>query len=1563
MSVTSTSNYTVNNGTLAGGAAGGAEVSTYDAARGLIYILGPNGVDALHASNGTLAFSIPKSAILAPGGGGSLSLGTANSVAINGNNLAIAIDGATPGTSGYVAVFTVDGAGTAATWRATAQVGAVPDMITFTADGTRLLVAIEGEPAPSYTVDPAGALVIINTATWTPKSYGFEAFDSQAAALRAAGVKLNNAIPGSAGYNTVLPSLDLEPEYITVSADGRTAYVTLQENNAIGVFNLDPASGTVGWQAILPLGLKNFNTAGNGIDTSDRDGGANIRQVPVYGMYNPDAISSFTMNGKTYLVTANEGDAREWGSYVEAVRISALVPSSGSTPPAGMPALDPTLLAQIQSRRGDADLGRLEVSRWAGDTDGDGDLDQLVTFGGHSFSIWEVNGTGAATTLTQVYDSGQLIDQIVASQLPANYDDGRSDNKGAEPEGIAIGTINGQLHVFVGMERFNGNMAFRIDSPTQVSYQGIVAKSGDTGPEVSTFIPANGGEPAKLVVANETSGTTTVHNLSTASAGNYTLQILHGSDFEAGLLATQRADRFAAIVDKLEDSVANSITLSGGDNFLPGPFGAAGTDPSLIPVLRDYYAKVLGVTAAELSNLFGTSPAFFAADIAILNAIGIQASALGNHEFDLGTNPLASVIDVIANTTASTAAARLTNIGAQFPYLSANLSFANDPNIRALYTNTLREASTYATTRADIADNNAVAAEAADVQIAPWTTIVEGGQTIGVLAVTTQMLASLSSTGLTTVLDPARDGGVDNMAELASILQPYLDAMAAQGINKIVLLSHLQQYQNELALAPLLKGVDIIISAGSHAIFADGNDALRSGDRALEGYPVLRYGADGNPILITSTSNEYSYVGRLVATFDSNGVLIADPDGAGPLGVGGVDGVVSGAYATTDATVAALWGSEDPYAAGTRGGDVRAITNAVGTVINAKDGSVFGATKTFLEGRRGEVRTEETNLGNLSADANLFVARQVASDVLVSHKNGGGIRAEIGSYSTGAIAKELAPLENLSSGKEAGGVSQLDIENSLRFNNALSIVAVTAANLKVLLEHSVAASTGTATPGQFGQWGGISFSWDPAGTAQVMTGTGASATVATAGTRIKNAAIIGADGSVVQELVRDGVVVGDPARAIKMVTLNFLADGGDSYPFPAVTIAGSRIDLSGNALLADGEATFATKGTEQDALAEYMAATYTGGTHAYGAADTAASGDLRVINLSQRDDVVFQTTHARGTDGSDLLNGTAGNDLFDATIGRDTIHGGSGFDIVRFGTLARGDGGFIIGSDGGIDGFTFAINGKQGETYFTSVERLEFVDGKVDFSGSSPAAQVEALYRGLLGREADIEGLSYWAGRVEKGLSLGTLAKDLLDSPEGHTSGAVSSLSSYIDNLYQQVLGRGADAGAVSYWSGVAGAIGGTAGRAAVADGVIRSAEASGDPLGYAAKGIVTVDVEMAWVGWNFKTLLGREASVGELRHWDNQMEHGMSKAAVTKAFVESAEYGLRFDGLSNEAYVERLYQNILGRAADAAGHASYDAAVGGGDAAAAVVAYELLNSAEATGRHQQLSAVGLDLL
>jgi 2',3'-cyclic-nucleotide 2'-phosphodiesterase (5'-nucleotidase family) len=199
-----------------------------------------------------------------------------------------------------------------------------------------------------------------------------------------------------------------------------------------------------------------------------------------------------------------------------------------------------------------------------------------------------------------------------------------------------------------------------------------------------------------------------------------------------------------------------------------------------------------------------------------------------------------------------------------------------------------------------------------------------------------------------------------------------VDALRAQhpGLNKIVLLSHLQQFQNEVTLAPLLRGVDIIVAAGSNTITADAGDRLRSGD--VSRAAAVATSTESTPILIVSTDGNYRYVGRLVVTFNDAGVL--DPASVLPAD--------SGAYATTDAIVTSVWNTfkpgQDPFGPGTKGAAVRFVTDAVQQVITVKDSTIFGRTQVFIEGRRNELRTEETNLGNLTADANL--AKLIALD-------------------------------------------------------------------------------------------------------------------------------------------------------------------------------------------------------------------------------------------------------------------------------------------------------------------------------------------------------------------------------------------------------------------------------------------------------------------------------------------------------------------------------------------------------------------------------------------------------
>ena len=312
----------------------------------------------------------------------------------------------------------------------------------------------------------------------------------------------------------------------------------------------------------------------------------------------------------------------------------------------------------------------------------------------------------------------------------------------------------------------------------------------------------------------------------------------HASDFEAGLKAVDRAGNFAAIVDYLEETYANSITLSSGDNFIPSPFFSAGSDASLKEVyetaLENYYNLAPGT--------LNISPGFGTADISMLNIIGVQASAIGNHEFDAGTKAFADIIKQTAGFP-----------GAQFPYLAANLDFSADANLSGVYTSTIQSAANY---------GGFPPAAGLGKKIAPATILEEGGEKIGVVGATTQIVESISSTGGVEVIGD----DVDDMAALAAIIQPTIDALIAQGINKIILVSHLQQLGFEKALAPLLHGVDVIVAGGSHTLLADSNDVLAPGDTAADTYPIVTANADGKTTLIVNTSGEYSYVGRWSST-------------------------------------------------------------------------------------------------------------------------------------------------------------------------------------------------------------------------------------------------------------------------------------------------------------------------------------------------------------------------------------------------------------------------------------------------------------------------------------------------------------------------------------------------------------------------------------------------------------------------------------------------------------------------------------------------------------------------
>ncbi len=1268
----------------------GAEIAAYDPISKQVYVTSSGGLQILSLGADlslTLIKTVPFSTALV--GGTAFGSNDVNSVAVGPDGLvAVAVAASIKTDPGRVFLLNRNG-----DIQNSVQVGSLPDMLTFTPDGRKILVANEAEINVGNTIDPEGSVSLIDLAAGVAsavvRTIGFTAFNSQAQALKDAGVRL---FVGTEGFENRTVAQDLEPEYIAVSPDGTRAFVTLQENNAVAIIDL----ATEQVVSIVPLGLKDFR--GLQADLTDR-GGINLQPVtaPIFGTYMPDAITSFAVGGRTFYAIANEGDDRnDFLTAEETARLSSLT-------------LDPTAFPDAATLQSSSVAGRLTVfskTGLNGDTDGDGDIDQVLMLGGRSFSILDDQGR-------IVFDSGDHIERFMAQGgafLPTStggsglFDDTRSDNKGPEPEGITVGVIDGRTLLFVGIERGGGGVMvydvtdFNGSNPASISFVQHLRNPGDVSTEGTLFISAAdspSGRPL-FIASNEVSNTLTVFESSGTPA--YTLQLLHFADAEAGLLASTTAPNLAALVDKFEDEFANTIKLAGGDNFIPGPFLAAGTDaPTLLPVL--------GVPG----NRGNVEPA--AVDIAIHNAIGISASALGNHEFDLGSSAFASAITPGSGSP-----------GAAFPYITANLDFSNDNALRGRFTDT--------TATAGLEE-----ASSLNGRIAPSAVVTINGERIGLVGATTQLLQSISSPSGTTV----RGGTGDNMDTLAGILQPVIDDLTSQGVNKVILMAHLQRIDNEKLLATKLSGVDIILAAGSNTRLGDATDTAvgfpgHTPDFA-DTYPLVLEDKDGKTTLLVNTDNEFTYLGRLVVDFDSNGEVI--------VGALGARENVNGAYASTTANVAAAWGVSEAnlattaFAAGTRGAQVKALTDAVQSVITVKNSNVFGFSKVYLEGERGQVRSQETNLGNISADANGFAAKVAANDgnpFVVSLKNGGGIRTVIGELSApkadGTVDK-LAPAGNT--------VTQLGVEDSLRFNNQLITFDTTPEGLKAILEHGVALGS-TAFAGRFPQVGGVVFSWDPN---------------AEAGSRIGDIAL-DVNGARIN-LYNDGTLLPGAPASIRVVTLGFLAQGGDAYPIKAngdnfryiIQNADGSLSL-GNVLDETQNLTALAPASalgEQKAFERFLQEFHGTPETAFAQADTPVERDGRIQNLSARDEDVL-TTQIFRIAAERKVAGTNADELYkidDLSVrisekkngGEDTLLSTVSIDLKRFknveNVILEGAAGLsitgsnadntLIGNAGNnrIDGTKGAnvMTGGAGRDTFVFSVRDNAVDTVTDFASGS----------------------------------------------------------------------------------------------------------------------------------------------------------------------------------------------------------------------------------------------------
>jgi DNA-binding beta-propeller fold protein YncE len=492
-------------GTYATGAfeEGAQEIVAYHAASQTLFV-----VNAQAATVDLISIADPTTPTLTTTFDASAYGSSANSVAILGDTIAVAVQAAEDDGNGVVVFISPAGE-----FIASVEVGNLPDMVAISPDGTKAVVANEGEPNDDYSVDPLGSISIIdisggvegltqdNVTTLT-----FEDFNE--GGPRAGEVQGEVRIYGP---NATFAQ-DVEPEYIAIAPDSTRAIAVLQENNALAFIDL--VNGTI--TGIAGLGYKDHSQEGNALDAGTNDGVINIANWPIFGIYQPDGIALYTPpGGGLYLVTANEGDTRDYETYGEEAEIGEVT-------------LDETAFPNAAELVSDSALGGLTILTSIGDTDGDGDLDQLYIPGARSFSIWDVSGENS---VVQVYDSGADFETIIAERVPEFFNvshtnntfDNRSDNKGPEPESVVIAPINERLYAFIALERQSGIMVYDITDPTAPSFVNYVenrdytvepeaGNAGDLGPEGLVFIPAEdspNGSPL-LAVSNEVSGTTTV---------------------------------------------------------------------------------------------------------------------------------------------------------------------------------------------------------------------------------------------------------------------------------------------------------------------------------------------------------------------------------------------------------------------------------------------------------------------------------------------------------------------------------------------------------------------------------------------------------------------------------------------------------------------------------------------------------------------------------------------------------------------------------------------------------------------------------------------------------------------------------------------------------------------------------------------------------------------------------------------------------------------------------------------------------------------------------------------
>ncbi|CAE6938399.1 hypothetical protein ACOMICROBIO_FLGHMIGD_03895 [Vibrio sp. B1FLJ16] len=524
-------------------ASSAAEIVSYDACSYKLYVVNAQAkrVDVLSMDEQGVPTLSTFIDLNSAGIAASINIGAANSVAVSNGLIAVAIENSNKQDNGIIALYRSDDLSLITTFPA----GALPDMVGFSKDGRYIAAANEGEPNGDYSVDPEGSVTLVDLSQGVANAevtqIDFRAFDGSRANELPKNVRIS-------GPNATVAQ-DLEPEYLTFGDNGKI-YVALQENNAMAIIN--PETKSV--EKIVGLGEKSWSEAK--LDASNKDKiVGNLKSYPqLVGLYMPDTLDSYSVNGKTYIVSANEGDGREYGFKTTQERCDQAnlkwdeddyLGTDNYTSKQG------TCLSHVDEVRGkklnvadnhplaaalkdNNQLARLKVIKPAAALSTN---DNVQAFGARSFSIWDENGE-------LVFDSGDDFARIALINEGKHFNstndsndsgDDRSDDKGVEPEAIEVAEVNGRHYAFIGLERQGGIMVYDISQPKQAVFLHYINNrdydqpvctqvkdnecandnynplAGDLAPESINYFTRNGDH--FLAVGNEVSGTTSVYRI------------------------------------------------------------------------------------------------------------------------------------------------------------------------------------------------------------------------------------------------------------------------------------------------------------------------------------------------------------------------------------------------------------------------------------------------------------------------------------------------------------------------------------------------------------------------------------------------------------------------------------------------------------------------------------------------------------------------------------------------------------------------------------------------------------------------------------------------------------------------------------------------------------------------------------------------------------------------------------------------------------------------------------------------------------------------------------------